>query len=156
MSFNKQAAQELLSTLRLKRATLASLDASHDQKVRAAHDEHQAARQGLAQEVEDLTAQLIQLAEVGKASIVRDGRKSVALTHGRVGWRLKKTLAFPNGKPHVISMVKLRGHTDLVKVTESLDETKLAALPRAELRLLGVDVSEVETAYVTVDAVEGA
>jgi phage host-nuclease inhibitor protein Gam len=71
--------------------------------------------------------------------------KSVKLTHGVVGWKkAAPKVELAGTEEATIKLLKLRGHTECIRVTEEIDKKKLLDLGSGEARLCGVTITQTE------------
>lgn len=135
-----------LGVLRLADAKQATVAASFDARIQMIQEEKQKALQALIDRTERVGALVEAFVTRRRVDLAgKSATKSRKLVHGIVGFRTgAPKLVFLTSEAATLKLLRARGHTECLVVTESIDKAKVKELPQAERALCGVCVDQEE------------
>lgn len=133
-----EGADRALGVLRLIAARLDGVNATFDARIQALQ-EQKAARAADLLEHRKRIEELLEGFAPGARRSMPATRKSMKLVHGVIGWRKSAAkLKYTTSAKYTMQALKARGHTDCVKVKESIDKAALKKLSDTERAHVGV------------------
>ncbi len=126
-------------------AERARLQADLNQAVAAVTARYQPKIQTLAGQVKDLVGGLQTWAEANKDDLTAQGKRTVNLGTGEVGWRLNPPKVKVTGLQKVIELLKAKGLEMLVAVKEDVNKKAILEEPSQIKGIKGLEVVQDET-----------
>ena len=126
-------------------AERAKLQAELDQAIAAVTAKFQPKIQALAGQVKDLVSGLQTWGEANKDELTAQGKRSVNLGTGEVGWRMNPPKVKVTGLPKVIELLKAKGLEMLVAVKEDINKKAILEDPSQIKGVKGLEVVQDET-----------
>jgi phage host-nuclease inhibitor protein Gam len=126
-------------------AERARLQAELDAAVAKVTTAFQPKIQELAGEIKELVGGLQTWAEANKDDLTSDGKRTVSLGTGDIGWRTNPPKVKVSGLEKVIAVLKAKGLEVFVKVKEELDKKAILDAPEAIKGVKGLEIVQDET-----------
>ncbi|MEW5763600.1 MAG: host-nuclease inhibitor Gam family protein [Acidobacteriota bacterium] len=126
-------------------AERARLQAELDAEVAKVTAKYQPKIQLLAAQVKDLVGGLQTWAEANKDELTAQGRRSVNLGTGELGWRLNPPKVRVTGIGKVIELLKAKGLEMLVAVKEDINKKAILEDPSQIKGIKGLEIIQEET-----------
>jgi phage host-nuclease inhibitor protein Gam len=126
-------------------AERARLQAELDKAIAEITARYQPKIQALAGQVKDLVAGLQTWAEANKDELTSDGKRSINLGTGELGWRLNPPKVKVTGLVKVIEILKAKGLEMLVAVKEDVNKKAVLEDPGRIKGIKGLEVVQDET-----------
>lgn len=126
-------------------AERARLQAELDKAIANVTAHFQPKIQGLSAQVKDLVSGLQTWAEAHKDELTAQGKRSVNLGTGEVGWRLNPPKVRVTGLGKVIELLKAKGMEMLVAVKEDVNKKAILEDPSQVKGIKGLEIVQDET-----------
>jgi phage host-nuclease inhibitor protein Gam len=126
-------------------AERARLQAELDAAVAKVTTAFQPKIQELAGEIKELVGGLQTWAEANKDELTAQGKRTVNLGTGDIGWRTNPPKVKVSGLEKVIAVLKAKGLEVFVKVKEELDKKAILDAPEAIKGVKGLEIVQEET-----------
>ncbi len=126
-------------------ADRAKLQADLDKAVAEVTAKFQPKIQALAAQVKDLVGGLQTWAEANKDDLTAQGKRSVNLGTGEVGWRTNPPKVKVTGLPKVLELLKAKGLEMLVAIKEDINKKAVLEDPSQIKGVKGLEIVQDET-----------
>lgn len=147
-------ASNMMADLGSAMAERARLQAELDKAVADVTAKYQPKIQDLAARIKEAVQGLQTWAEANKDELTADGKRTVNLGTGEVGWRLNPPKVKVTGLPKVLDLLKAKGLYNLIKVKEDLDRVAILKEPDAVKGVKGLEIVQEETFWAKPAAID--
>jgi phage host-nuclease inhibitor protein Gam len=141
-------AADLMGDLGGTMAELAGLQADCDAAVNKVASAYQPKIQVLAERKKAIELALQTWAEANKDDLTSDGKRTVNLGTGEVGWRICPPAVKVTGVAKVIEVLKAKALDRFIKVKEDLDKKAILEEPAAVKGVKGLEIVQNEIFWV--------
>lgn len=141
-------AEELLAEIGRLQRDVDMIETRMNNRLAAVKHEFEGKAAIHLRQLEDKFAAFQAWAETYRPDLLRDGRKSVALTTGEIGWRMTPKSVSIRGMNAVIEAFRTLGLQRFIRTKEEIDKAAILKDPAAAEGVKGVTVSQKEEFWI--------